>query len=102
MDVSVIQTGILDSTTPYYVVGGTVLVVLAGMWGFRQLKSLLGGSDSCSIESRASDMAVDKFYDRHQHLYDPRSLDDSLAQTDHFNSVYDDYYRESLEELRGE
>lgn len=36
-----IQTGIDGSDANYYAIGGSILVVLAGIWGFKLVKGLL-------------------------------------------------------------
>lgn len=41
-DVTATTTGITDSLTLFYTIGGTILVVLAGIWGFRKITGLLG------------------------------------------------------------
>lgn len=41
-DVTATTTGISDSLTLFYTIGGTILVVLAGIWGFRKITALLG------------------------------------------------------------
>jgi len=42
-DVTATTTGISDSLTLFYTIGGTILVVLASIWGFRKITGLLGG-----------------------------------------------------------
>lgn len=37
-----IMAGISSSDTIYYAIGGAILVVMAGIWGFKRVKSLLG------------------------------------------------------------
>jgi nitric oxide reductase large subunit len=37
-----IQSGITGADATYYAIGGTVLIVMAGIWGFKRVKSLLG------------------------------------------------------------
>lgn len=39
-DLTTIQTGIQGSDTNYFAIGGTILVVLAGIWGFKLVKRL--------------------------------------------------------------
>nr|WP_320116227.1 major capsid protein [uncultured Desulfuromonas sp.] len=39
---SEIQSAITNADSTYYIIGGTVLTVVAGIWGFKQLKRLLG------------------------------------------------------------
>lgn len=41
-DITATTTGISDSLTLFYTIGGTILVVLAGIWGFRKITGLLG------------------------------------------------------------
>lgn len=41
-DITATTTGITDSLTLFYTIGGTILVVLAGIWGFRKITGLLG------------------------------------------------------------
>lgn len=41
-DITATTTGISDSLTLFYTIGGTILVVLAGIWGFRKITALLG------------------------------------------------------------
>jgi hypothetical protein len=36
-----ITTGISGADANYYAIGGTVLVVLAGIWGFKLVKALI-------------------------------------------------------------
>lgn len=36
-----IQTGIAGADANYYTIGGSILVVLAGIWGFRLVKRLI-------------------------------------------------------------
>lgn len=36
-----IQSGITSADSTYYAIGGTVLIVMAGIWGFKRVKSLL-------------------------------------------------------------
>lgn len=36
-----IQTGITGSDAVFYAIGGTVLIVLAGIWGFKKVQGLL-------------------------------------------------------------
>ncbi|MBE0501676.1 MAG: hypothetical protein IBX47_09560 [Desulfuromonadales bacterium] len=40
-DLTAIQTGISGADANYYVIGGGILVVLAGIWGFKKLVGLL-------------------------------------------------------------
>ena len=35
-----IQTGVQGADANYYAIGGTILVVLAGIWGFKMVKRL--------------------------------------------------------------
>lgn len=37
-----IQTGIAAADGVFYAIGGSILVVLAGIWGFKLVKRLLG------------------------------------------------------------
>lgn len=37
-----ILSGISSSDTIYYSIGGGILIVMAGIWGFKRVKSLLG------------------------------------------------------------
>jgi hypothetical protein len=39
-DLTSIQTGITGADTSYFAIGGTILVVLAGIWGFKMVKRL--------------------------------------------------------------
>jgi len=41
-DQTTILSGISSSDTVFYAIGGGILVVLAGIWGFKKVKSLLG------------------------------------------------------------
>lgn len=41
-DQTAIQGGITGSDTIFYAIGGTILVVLAGIWGFKKVQSLMG------------------------------------------------------------
>lgn len=42
-DQTTILSGITASDTVFYAIGGGILVVMAGIWGFKRVKSLLGG-----------------------------------------------------------
>ena len=42
-DQTTILSGISASDTVFYAIGGGILVVMAGIWGFKRVKSLLGG-----------------------------------------------------------
>jgi hypothetical protein len=41
-DQTSILSGISASDTVFYAIGGGILVVLAGIWGFKKVKGLLG------------------------------------------------------------
>ena len=41
-DQTTILDGITASDTVFYAIGGGILVVMAGIWGFKRVKSLLG------------------------------------------------------------
>lgn len=41
-DQTTILSGISDSDTVFYAIGGGILVVMAGIWGFKRVKNLLG------------------------------------------------------------
>ncbi len=41
-DQTSILSGITASDTVFYSIGGGILVVMAGIWGFKRVKSLLG------------------------------------------------------------
>lgn len=41
-DQTAILTGISGSDTIFYAIGGGILVVMAGIWGFKRVKHLLG------------------------------------------------------------
>lgn len=41
-DQALILTGINASDTVFYAIGGGILVVMAGIWGFKRVKSLMG------------------------------------------------------------
>lgn len=41
-DQTAILTGITASDTVFYAIGGGILVVMAGIWGFKKVKGLLG------------------------------------------------------------
>lgn len=41
-DQTAILTGITASDTVFYAIGGGILVVMAGIWGFKKVKQLLG------------------------------------------------------------
>lgn len=41
-DLTAIQTGITGADTVFYAIGGTILTVLAGIWGFKKVQSLMG------------------------------------------------------------
>jgi len=40
-DLTAIQTGITAADGNFYAIGGTVLTVLAGIWGFKLVKGLI-------------------------------------------------------------
>lgn len=40
---SAIKAGITSADASFYAIGGSVLIVLAGIWGFKQVRSLLQG-----------------------------------------------------------
>ena len=40
-DLTTIQTGIAGADANYYAIGGSILVVLAGIWGFKRVKALI-------------------------------------------------------------
>lgn len=42
-DQTTILSGISASDTVFYAIGGGILVVMAGIWGFKRVKNLLGG-----------------------------------------------------------
>ena len=39
-DLTSIQTGIAGADANYYAIGGSILIVLAGIWGFKMVKRL--------------------------------------------------------------
>lgn len=39
-DVALIQSGITASDATFYTIGGGILVVLAGIWGFKKVRSM--------------------------------------------------------------
>jgi len=41
-DLTAIQGGITAADGNFYAIGGTILTVLAGIWGFKLVKSLMG------------------------------------------------------------
>lgn len=41
-DQTAILSGISGSDTVFYAIGGGILVVMAGIWGFKRVKHLLG------------------------------------------------------------
>ena len=41
-DQTAILSGITASDTVFYSIGGGILVVMAGIWGFKRVKSLMG------------------------------------------------------------
>jgi hypothetical protein len=41
-DQTAILAGISDSDTVFFALGGGILVVMAGIWGFKRVKSLMG------------------------------------------------------------
>jgi coat protein B len=41
-DITATTTGISDSLSLFYTIGGAILVVCAAIWGFRKVKGLLG------------------------------------------------------------
>jgi hypothetical protein len=41
-DQTLILSGITASDTVFYSIGGGILVVMAGIWGFKKVKALLG------------------------------------------------------------
>ena len=42
-DQTSILSGITGSDTVFYAIGGGILVVLAGIWGFKKVQGLMGG-----------------------------------------------------------
>jgi hypothetical protein len=42
-DQTSILTGISGSDTTFYAIGGAILVVLAGIWGFKKVQGLMSG-----------------------------------------------------------
>jgi len=40
-DLTAIQAGITGADANFYAIGGTILTVLAGIWGFKLVKSLM-------------------------------------------------------------
>lgn len=41
-DLTAIQGGITGSDATFFAIGGTILIVLAGIWGFKKVQSLMG------------------------------------------------------------
>ncbi|SKA25023.1 hypothetical protein SAMN02745119_03357 [Trichlorobacter thiogenes] len=41
-DQTAIQAGITGSDAVFFAIGGTILTVLAGIWGFKKVQSLMG------------------------------------------------------------
>lgn len=41
-DEALVLSGITSSDTTFYKIGGGIMVVLAGIWGFRKVQGLLG------------------------------------------------------------
>lgn len=41
-DQTAIQAGITGSDSVFFAIGGTILTVLAGIWGFKKVQSLMG------------------------------------------------------------
>lgn len=42
-DQTAILAGISGSDTVFYAIGGGILIVMAGIWGFKRVKALMGG-----------------------------------------------------------
>jgi hypothetical protein len=42
-DLTSIQTSVSSADTTFYAIGGTILTVLAGIWGFKKVQSLMQG-----------------------------------------------------------
>ncbi len=40
-DLAAIQAGVSGADTNYYLIGGGILVVMAGIWGFKMIKGLI-------------------------------------------------------------
>lgn len=43
-DEALVLSGLTASDGTFYKIGGAILVVLAGIWGFRKVMGLMGGS----------------------------------------------------------
>lgn len=41
-DITAVQTGITGALSTFFVIGGTILTVVASIWGFKQIKGLFG------------------------------------------------------------
>jgi LPXTG-motif cell wall-anchored protein len=42
-DETAIKAGLSSSDTIFYSIGGALLIVLAGIWGFKKVQSLISG-----------------------------------------------------------
>lgn len=42
-DETAIKAGLTSSDTIFYSIGGAILIVLAGIWGFKKVQALMGG-----------------------------------------------------------
>ena len=55
IDLLNIQNGILSSDYAFWILGGAIIVVLAGIWGFKQVFSLLESPDDINAGMQARD-----------------------------------------------
>lgn len=66
-DLTAVTSGISSSLTFFYTVGGTILVVMASIWGFKKITGLLSPEWSQRGYSSQSDMDenLSYFADKH-------------------------------------
>lgn len=69
-DVVTIQNGINEGLTLFYTIGGTILVVLAAIWGFQKITALLDSgtseqSSGCGREGHDEQDVHSRYIDRY-------------------------------------
>jgi len=48
---SAVLAGVASSDSVFYILGGAILVILSGMWGFNRVLGLLGGRSGSAVTS---------------------------------------------------
>jgi hypothetical protein len=64
-DLTAITSGVASSDAVFYSIGGAILVVCAGFWGFRKVQSLLSGS----VDDDWEDLSADDKKERDAYAY---------------------------------